>query len=624
MKQYCLIFLIFIICLSRSPFIWSAKAKMVFSVTMEIEGSDLDLIHKIKGYKDNLIKENNIKLSDDSIHFWANEWRNGLQKFLKSYGYYSSSVGFDIVENQVAYKISTGEQYVIGDIRTNCKGCISSLRTSDSECGNPALRAGKMDCHVGVKTPPRNDGNATCIMPTLNELEIKTNEPAIAEKILNAQKQIGRFVEDNNCLLYFDVSHQAFINHAQRKIDIVFLIDTGPTAYIDHTDFIGLSTINAGYAHKLVDKHATGCFKYTKILKAKSSLQKSGLFFSVKPIIPKTTEKHNKVDVKFEVKERKHRTIKAGLKYSTDLGLGITGGIEHRNLFGNGEKLTNSLSLTKSLQNFDTILQIPFFLRDNQTLRLQNIIEKENLDAYNNREISILAALEQVFFEKLTIGEGIKYGISRIRDTNSTKNFALLAIPLYGKLDFRNNILDPIKGALIKLEFTPYYNTLRRNDVFYKKQFFTSVYLGADTSLRPTLALLGKVGSIDGTKTNNIPATERFFAGGAGSIRGYKYQSVGPLNANNDPLGGNSMIEISAELRLKVTDDIGIVGFIDGGNVFSAKVPKFKEKLLYAGGFGARYYTNFGPLRADIAFPLKKRHGVDRSFQIYFSIGQAF
>ena len=83
------------------------------------------------------------------------------------------------------------------------------------------------------------------------------------------------------------------------------------------------------------------------------------------------------------------------------------------------------------------------------------------------------------------------------------------------------------------------------------------------------------------------------------------------------------MFEFNLELRQRVLEDVGIVPFVDGGNVFESEVPDFDDPLRYAVGIGARYYTDFGPIRADFAFPLNQREG-DDDFAVYISLGQAF
>jgi translocation and assembly module TamA len=143
------------------------------------------------------------------------------------------------------------------------------------------------------------------------------------------------------------------------------------------------------------------------------------------------------------------------------------------------------------------------------------------------------------------------------------------------------------------------------------------------------IAAYTKIGSILRNKNRKIQRDRLFFAGGAGSIRGYGYQKVGQVNDDKRPYGGESLFEMGIEPRLRVTEDVGLVAFLEGGNVYSSKMPHFFKKPLFGYGVGMRYYTPLGPIRLDLAFPTKRRKTsnnkrIDSMFNIYISIGQAF
>ena len=107
-------------------------------------------------------------------------------------------------------------------------------------------------------------------------------------------------------------------------------------------------------------------------------------------------------------------------------------------------------------------------------------------------------------------------------------------------------------------------------------------------------------------------------------MRGYGFQLASPLDNKNDPLGGRSFLELSAELRGRVYKDYGAAVFVDSGSAFDGATPNFDNGMKTGVGVGLRYFSSFGPLRADIAFPLDRRREVDAAYQLYFSIGQAF
>jgi len=104
-------------------------------------------------------------------------------------------------------------------------------------------------------------------------------------------------------------------------------------------------------------------------------------------------------------------------------------------------------------------------------------------------------------------------------------------------------------------------------------------------------------------------------------VRGYAYQSLGPLDPNGDAIGGRSLNEASAELRYRF-GDYGVVGFVDVGHSYADALPQFSN-LRVGAGIGGRFYTNFGPFRVDIATPLDRRPGEGR-INVYVSIGQSF
>ena len=106
-------------------------------------------------------------------------------------------------------------------------------------------------------------------------------------------------------------------------------------------------------------------------------------------------------------------------------------------------------------------------------------------------------------------------------------------------------------------------------------------------------------------------------------MRGYAYNSLGPYGPFGAVVGGRSLFQVSAELRVRVTDTIGIVPFFDAGNAYASDFPNFGAHLYKAVGIGLRYYTAIGPIRADLAFPLDERPGTG-PVAFYVSIGQAF
>jgi outer membrane translocation and assembly module TamA len=128
----------------------------------------------------------------------------------------------------------------------------------------------------------------------------------------------------------------------------------------------------------------------------------------------------------------------------------------------------------------------------------------------------------------------------------------------------------------------------------------------------------------------DVPASERFFAGGDITIRGFPLDRVGAPNTISEqgfPKGGNAVLILNAELRVPVWGDFGAAFFIDGGNVFDRVTEFDVSELRGSAGFGLRYRSPIGPIRLDLGFPMDRRvigGKLEKRSVLHFSIGQAF
>jgi outer membrane protein insertion porin family/translocation and assembly module TamA len=134
-----------------------------------------------------------------------------------------------------------------------------------------------------------------------------------------------------------------------------------------------------------------------------------------------------------------------------------------------------------------------------------------------------------------------------------------------------------------------------------------------------------------GQDPRNVPFSKKYFLGGATSIRGWGRYEISPLTESGLPLGGNSMLAFSEELRAQLRGKLGGVLFIDGGNVWAGSWGMDVHDLRYAVGPGLRYDTPIGPVRLDFGYQLNPIEGLrvngdekQRRWRIHFSIGQAF
>ena len=169
---------------------------------------------------------------------------------------------------------------------------------------------------------------------------------------------------------------------------------------------------------------------------------------------------------------------------------------------------------------------------------------------------------------------------------------------------------------------TPTHELSGLGSTFTILQAQASTYVNLAAPGRSILAVRGLVGSVQGASTVQLPPDERFYAGGGGTVRGYKYQSIGPKFRDNRPTGGTAIAAGTVEFRQRFGESFGAAVFVDAGQVDASSAP-FGGNLRAGAGVGARYYTPIGPIRLDVAVPLNKQRG-DDTFELYIGIGQAF
>jgi translocation and assembly module TamA len=459
----------------------------------------------------------------------------------------------------------------------------------------------------------------------LTELQSKKGNRVDMEAIKADADYLVGVIGRENCLISLSVTPRLRLYAESRSAELVFDIAHGARAHFGQHRISGNPAVNDEVIERSLTWDQGDCYDASKVQKTQTSLIQSQLFSTVKiePVEPPDGKGEVLMDI--EVKERVARTVSAGAKYATDEGVGIYGGWEHRNYLGGAEKLTTGLTLADMRQEVAGVLRIPAFMQDNQILALSSSIRRENTDAYESLTFDGGASVERRFSPQLNGSVGVAYTLSTTEDVLAgDREYALLSFPSFVEYDTRDDMMNATSGVLGRLSVTPYTETIGDGGQFVKMQAIGQAYLtGHDLFWKPTLAGRISVGSIAGGENDDIPANLRFYAGGGGSVRGFEYQSLAPYFSGS-PIGGSSLVEISAELRLRFNEEFGAVAFVDAGNAYTESSPDFSGDIYYGAGVGIRYYSAIGPLRADIALPMNGKDIGQDEYQFYISLGQAF
>jgi translocation and assembly module TamA len=274
--------------------------------------------------------------------------------------------------------------------------------------------------------------------------------------------------------------------------------------------------------------------------------------------------------------------------------------------------------------NFGATFVKPDWLARDQALTVNATALKESLEAYDRTAFILGADVSRKLTPDLTVSAGLTATQEKVTQERVTRNYVLLGVPITAKFDDTGSLFDPTHGYRAQASVTPTESLggADGNATFVIAQVSGSTYIDFGSQGRSVLALRALLGSAGGASQFELPPDQRFYGGGSATIRGYKYQYVGPQFHDTHPEGGTSIDAATVEFRQRFLTSFGAVGFVDAGQVGTRATP-FQGPLRVGVGVGARYYTPIGPIRLDFALPLSRIPGGD-TFEIYIGIGQAF
>ena len=518
-----------------------------------------------------------------------------FQKVLRSEGYYDGKLTYRIEAEQrpvhIFIDIDAGPRYRLKRYAVEYVG-----PGSDTE---------------GLPREPKDAG-------------LSLEEPARAQLIVDARQRLLQNLAESGHPLASVIDQKAVVDHADDSMSVEIQIEPGERARFGPLTVEGTTGVEADYVEGLVPWKEGDIFDRRKINELRHRLLGTGLFATVAIERPNQLNQEGMLPVAIRVSERKHRSIALTGRWSTDEGFAVEGLWEHRNLLGRQERLTLTAEIGEIKQEFDVSLMKPNFLRQGQNLLANGALAHEDTPAYKGPLTRYFGGLERTITKEWNILAGIPVELSNLSDLQGTREFFLYGLEVQGDRDTSNDRFDPSEGTRLRLSLRPYGGKGEDDVAFLISEITGTGYYAPGNGDRFILAGRVKLGSIVGEETSALPANKRFYTGGGASIRGYKFQSVGPLGPGETPLGGRSLFAIGGELRVKITDTIGGVVFIEGGNVYDDELPDTSSDLQWAAGFGIRYFTAVGLMRLDFGFPLNPREGIDESMQFYISIGQAF
>lgn len=423
---------------------------------------------------------------------------------------------------------------------------------------------------------------------------------------------------------YLDASysrHSIRIAMNQFSADIDLALETGPQYYFGEVTFVGEHGFPEPFLTRyLAFKHGE-VYSQEKIAQTQVNFVGADRFKMVNIIGKKDEAKDNAVPIEITLVPSKQKRLKFGFGYGTDTG--VRGSIKYQdfNILGTGQFLDMELKLSQIYQAVGGRYVFPSNIDVKSLASIKLGWEHERTDDKDVEFLALEGALVRTFGneEKIVGSERLGSVYLRLQQEDSragnerTKTFLLMPGVQFSHYSF-DNITRPTKGFRYNLE-------LRGTDQFMGSDSgFIQILAGGEYLFalphRFSLLTRAQVGvTTDSEPASDLPISVRFFAGGDNSVRGYKYQSLGPTDSSGDVVGGRNLLFGSIELQKTIGKDWGVAFFYDAGNAFNSWS---KIDLAQGAGVGGLYYTPVGQIRLYLA----RQIGVKNpDYRIHFIVG---
>jgi len=466
---------------------------------------------------------------------------------------------------------------------------------------------------------------------------LKSGDVFDASHYNSAKKLLaGLFAENGYAKIKVDGT--ARIYKQEHQADINFEIEPGEQYVIDSIAVSGNQTVAESIIRRELTIRPGQMFAASRISANQRRLHRMDLFSKVTMTPQWEKEKDRQVPLLLEVEEKPPRGLKVGVGYGSEDKFRALGQIRWRNFLGRGYTSRLTARYSSISQAVEAEFDNPYLWGFPQ-LQLEYRLgyEVQDVDSYQNRQYYSRVKANYKWNDRLI------FYLAQNLESNKTLNLSAAisqrVLDRYGRLEEEDfyissleiggrwktvkNFFDPQKGVNI-------FYSLETAPRFFGSEFEFLRQIGEFRGYVPVLSdIVGafrlKFGTVDPVRKGDyVPISKRFFAGGSRSVRGYAYQELGDKDADNNPLGGNSLLEGSVELRFPIVGELKGVVFLDAGNVFQDSYKFDTGNLLYASGGGLRYQTPLGPIRLDVGYKINPEENDKDRYRIHINFGQAF
>jgi translocation and assembly module TamA len=413
---------------------------------------------------------------------------------------------------------------------------------------------------------------------------------------------------------YFDARFTASelqVDVQRNQADIILHFDTGRRYRIGKVSF-GESEFDPGFLSRFVPFQPGEPYHTSHLLALQGALVNSDHFATVEVRLLTDQAEGDQVPVAVTLVAKKKYQLSAGVGYGTDTGPRIKLGWENRQVNLRGHRFRTELELSYVEQNATATYEIPLARPPADKLQFQAGWRHQNNLTIESQQGTVGVARTKGraggWLETLSLNYQAE--IFQVGDQSGTSRLLLPGISWARTL--ADNQKDPRRGSRLSFGVKG-----------------TTQWIGSDVDLLQTEAqgklirpfgekgrvlLRGDLGWTQVSDFSRLPASLRFFAGGDRSVRGYRYQSLGPEDDSGQVIGGRALAVGSVEYDYRIKKEWSVALFYDAGNAFNGRMIDLKQ----GAGIGARWHSPVGPVRLDLAYAITEP-GI--TLRLHFNMG---
>ncbi len=476
-------------------------------------------------------------------------------------------------------------------------------------------------------------------------LLFKSGETFSRQKIVDSVKRISDRL-GNDGYSFANINPVPEPDRASKTASFTMFVDPGRRVHIRRINVQGNSRTRDEVIRREMRQLESAWYSNEKIARSKERLERTSFFEDITVDTPSVPGSNDQVDLNVTVKERNTGSLQFGVGYSSAEKLTISASVSQANIFGSGNQLSFRVNNSTISKAYEVSYLNPYWTVDG-IARGFDVYQRDlntstlTTGSYNSTSTGVGAR----FGVPVTEYDGVNFGLgaertklgldaaSPQRYIDYVNTFGSKSDTLRGSLGFsrdtRDSIYFPRSGYLIEIGGEM---GLPGGDVkFYRLQTKAQY-------LRPiwgpiVLNVNAEFGYANGYGGKPLPFFKNFYAGGVDSVRGYQQSTLGPLDINNQALGGNQRFVANAEFLFplpgtKSDKSVRLSVFADAGNIFGVDFRGNRQKFYIndmktSVGVAVSWFSPVGPLKFSLAKPLNVRPG-DQIERFQFLLGRVF